>query len=86
MVEFKSSLRWNYRADKSDREMEKMVVKTVAGFLNSYRGGNLIIGLNDQGQVLGLEPDFSTLRTRPNRDGFEQALRNVLITAFGEGP
>lgn len=85
-VEFKSSLRWNYQASKPDREMEKVVIKTVAGFLNSYRGGNLIIGLSDQGQVLGLESDYSTLRTRPNRDGFEQALRNVLVTAFGEGP
>jgi len=85
-VEFKSSLRWNYKANKSDREMEKVVVKTVAGFLNSYRGGNLIIGLSDHGQVLGLQPDYSTLNTRPNRDGFEQAMRNVLVNAFGEGP
>jgi hypothetical protein len=85
-VEFKSSLRWSYKANKSDRELEKVVVKTVAGFLNSYRGGNLIIGLSDQGQVLGLQSDYSTLNTRPNRDGFEQALRNVLANAFGEGP
>lgn len=85
-VEFKSSLRWNYKANKSDREMERVVVKTVAGFLNSYRGGNLIIGLSDQGQVLGLQPDYSTLNTRPNRDGFEQALRNVLVNGLGEGP
>jgi predicted HTH transcriptional regulator len=85
-VEFKSSLRWSYKANKSDRESEKVVVKTVTGFLNSYRGGNLIIGLSDQGQVLGLQPDYSTLNSRPNRDGFEQALRNVLVNAFGEGP
>jgi predicted HTH transcriptional regulator len=64
----------------------KVVVKTVAGFLNSYRGGNLIIGLDDKGQVLGLQSDYSTLTSKPNRDGFEQALRNVLITAFGESP
>jgi hypothetical protein len=85
-VEFKSSLRWNYRANRPDREMEKAVVKTVTGFFNSYQGGNLIIGIDDQGQVLGLEPDYSTLTSRPNRDGFEQALRNVLVNAFGERP
>jgi hypothetical protein len=85
-VEFKSSLRWNYRATKFDHEMERVAVLAVVGFLNSYRGGTLIIGLNDKGEVLGLEPDYSTLRTRPNRDGFEQALRNVLISAFGESP
>jgi hypothetical protein len=60
-VEFKSSLRWSYQANKYDREMERVVVKTVAGFLNSYRGGNLIIGLDDKGEVLGLELDYSTL-------------------------
>jgi hypothetical protein len=85
-VEFKSSLRWSYKANKPDRDLEKVVVKTVAGFLNSYRGGNLIIGLSDQGEVLGLQPDYSTLTARPNRDGFLQALRNVLINSFGEGP
>jgi hypothetical protein len=85
-VEFKSSLRWNYQQNKRDAEMERAVVKTVAGFLNSYGGGNLIIGLGDKGEVLGLQPDYSTLNRRPNRDGFEQALRNVLITAFGEAP
>jgi len=84
-VEFKSSLRWNDRENRPDREMEKVVVKTVAGFLNSYTGGNLIIGLDDKGQVLGLQADYSTLKTRSNRDGFEQALRNVLVNAFGEG-
>jgi hypothetical protein len=86
IIEFKSSLRWNYRANMSDPEMERIIVKTVAGFFNSYQGGNLIIGLDDQGNVLGLQSDYSTLGKRPNRDGFEQALRNVLVNAFGEGP
>jgi len=85
-VEFKSSLRWNYRENKPDPGMERVVVKTVAGFLNSGRGGNLIIGVDDKGNLLGLQADYSTLKTRPNRDGFEQALRNVLVNAFGEGP
>ena len=86
-VEFKSSLRWNYREKKRDPEMERVVVKTTAGFLNSYQGGNLIIGLDDEGNVLGLQPDYSTLGSRPRSSyGFEQALRNVLVGAFGEGP
>jgi len=84
-IEFKSSLRWSYREGKREPEMERLVAKTVAGFLNSYQGGNLIIGLDDNRQVLGLEPDYSTLGARQNRDGFEQALRNVLVRSFGEG-
>ena len=82
-VEFKSSLRWDYRENRQNADLEKVVVKTVAGFLNSETGGNLVIGIDDRGQVLGLEPDYSTLKTRPNRDGFEQMLQQVLIGAFG---
>jgi hypothetical protein len=52
-VEFKSSLRWSYRENRSDPEVERAVIKTVAGLLNSYRGGNLVIGLSDEGDCSG---------------------------------
>jgi len=84
-VELKSSLRWNYETAKADPAMERQVVKAVAGFLNSYQGGTLVIGLNDRNEPLGLEPDYSTLRTRADRDGFEQALEQTLANAFGDG-
>jgi hypothetical protein len=83
-VEFKSSLRWDYNLQKLNPVLEKQVVKAVVGFLNSDTGGNLVIGMDDQKQVLGLEPDYSTLNTRPNRDGFEQKLQQVLFAAIGE--
>ncbi len=83
-VEFKSSLRWDVVEKKSNPELEKAVIKAIAGFLNSENGGTLVIGLDDKKQVFGLEHDYSTLNTRPNRDGFEQALRQILINALGE--
>lgn len=55
-VEFKSSLRWNYKAAKKDKAMEFTVLKTIAAFLNSI-GGHLFVGVDDDGQVLGLEKD-----------------------------
>ena len=55
-VEFKSSLRWNYKAEKKDKAIEFAVLKTIAAFLNS-KGGNLFIGVNDEGNILGLEKD-----------------------------
>ena len=55
-VEFKSSLRWNYKADRKDKAMELAVLKTIAAFLNTA-GGHLFIGVDDEGQVLGLEKD-----------------------------
>jgi predicted HTH transcriptional regulator len=62
--------------------MEGAVIKTVAAFLNTD-GGVLLIGVNDRKQVLGLEADYKTLTTKPNKDGFELALQQVLSKAIG---
>lgn len=55
-IEFKSTLRWNMNANKKDTNITYAVLKTVAAFLNSD-GGTLFVGVNDDGKVLGLEPD-----------------------------
>jgi hypothetical protein len=81
-VEFKSSLRWDREMSKVNKSLEKSVCKTVAAFLNR-RGGTLLIGVADDGEVGGLEADYETLR-RPGRDGFEAHLLQILSTAVGE--
>lgn len=55
-MEFKSTLRQNLFTGKFDKEMEHAVLKTVAAFLNS-EGGVLLVGVDDKGALLGLEPD-----------------------------
>lgn len=67
--ERKSSLRWDYRLGRVNGELERTIMKTIAAFLNT-EGGELLIGVDDQGQVLGLEPDCQTMH-RPDLDGFE---------------
>jgi len=81
-VEFKETARWNVREDKKDARMEAVVAKTVAAFLNS-RGGTLVIGADDAGHPIGLERDFSTLRT-PDADRFELWLRDLLSATLGK--
>jgi len=76
-VEFKGSLRWDFRSQQVNKALEKTIARTVAAFMNA-RGGTLVIGVSDHGELFGLEADFATLTTRPDRDGWEQALRNVL--------
>jgi hypothetical protein len=84
-VEFKSSLRWDYRKQEKSGVMEEAVAKAVVGFLNSERGGTLIIGLDDRKVPLGLDADYATFKSvKPDRDGFEQVLRDVLIRVIGE--
>ena len=55
-VEFKSTLRWNIHAKRNDVKIENQCLKSVAAFLNSD-GGNLLVGIEDDGNVLGLAID-----------------------------
>jgi hypothetical protein len=82
MLEFKSSMRWNIRANLQDKKMEDIILKSIAAFSNGY-GGTLMIGVNDEGVVLGLEADYSTLK-EPNKDSFELHLRNLINSNLGK--
>ena len=81
-LEFKSTLRWNVREGKTDKKMEEIIMKSVAAFSNS-EGGKLLIGVNDDGEILGLDNDYNTLK-EPNKDHFELHLRNLLNNNFGK--
>jgi len=76
-LEFKSTMRYNRKAGRPEKEMEREIARTLCGFLNT-EGGTLIIGVDDDGMALGLDDDFSTLGRRRNRDGFEQAFANIM--------
>lgn len=55
--EFKSTLRWNIKAEKIDHEtITYAVLKTIAAFLNTD-GGTLLIGVADNGSIVGIELD-----------------------------
>lgn len=80
-LEFKTSLRWDVREQRASRVLEQVVVKTIAGFLN-HAGGTLLIGVEDSGNIVGIEPDFQTLK-HANRDGFERALMDAIKNGLG---
>jgi hypothetical protein len=82
-LEFKSSLRWDFKEQMANKKLEEVIVKTVAAFANS-QGGTLLIGVSDGGEVLGLEGDYLSLGGA-NRDKFELHLRNLLAGSFGTG-
>lgn len=83
-VEFKSSARWDMRENKPSKVMEQVIVKTVAAFLSSAPGGTLLIGVDDDGTVVGLAHDYKTLGKRQNRDGYENWLLTLLLDQFGK--
>ena len=79
-VEFKSTARFNVHVGGVDKRLEHTIVKSVCGFLNAD-GGTLLIGVDDEGRVLGLHEDMRTL-SRPGRDSYELHLRQLLDTNF----
>ena len=76
-VEFKSTGRWNLYTGQADRKMEHVISKTVCGFLNA-EGGTLLIGVGDDGGVVGLAEDIKTLGSKGNLDGYELFIRQLL--------
>jgi len=82
LLEFKSTLRWDLQENRVNRSLETVILKTLSGFFNSHIGGTLLIGVADNGELIGLEKDYQTLK-KPNKDGFEQALMTTLSTNLG---
>ena len=80
-VEFKASLRYDYKKGQPNKSLEEVIAKSIASFLNAD-GGILIIGVTDEGHLLGLDNDYVSLG-KQNRDGFEQRLMQIIATRLG---
>ena len=80
-LEMKSTLRFDLRQNIVNKNLEYVIAKTVSAFLNS-EGGTLIIGVDDDGNALGLEKDIETF-SKKDVDGFELHLRNIIKKHLG---
>ena len=80
-LEFKTTMRWDMQTNTINRGLEKMVMKTIAAFLNST-GGQVVIGVDDKKQVTGMHHDYRTL-TKQDRDGFENHFTHVFNSVIG---
>jgi hypothetical protein len=81
-VEFKQTLRWDVRQGAVNKELEGVVMKTIAAFTNA-QGGTLLIGVADEKTITGLDNDYKALNGG-DRDKFELHLKTLVINAFGE--
>ena len=95
-IEFKSSLHHPYGPPSPDlqrlqpqqlqkeaqKRLRKSVTKTIAAFLNT-NGGTLLVGVDDSGGVLGIEPDFGYLsQGKQHADGWMLSLKEAIINAL----
>src|SRR5208282_4720018 len=78
-LEFKSTLRWNLKEDRrDDKAVTHAVLKTIAAFLNTD-GGDLLIGVADDGSIVGLERDQFE-----SDDQFMRHLAQVVRNGLGD--
>jgi predicted HTH transcriptional regulator len=80
-LEFKSSMRFDYKVQKPNKALESVILKTLAGFMNT-RGGSLLIGVADDGTIVGLEADYNTLH-RKDSDGYTQMITSLIAEKMG---
>ena len=81
-VEFKKSARLSLDNDAPEKVINEGVIKTVAAFLNTD-GGTLAIGISDDGDIVGLQPDLEF--KRQNLDGYLNWLSTLMTNNIGAG-
>ncbi|WP_135605536.1 RNA-binding domain-containing protein [Methanococcoides sp. NM1] len=80
-IEFKSSILWDYTQNKVNKDLKYSSLKTIVAFLNT-KGGKLILGVNDNNEIIGIEKDILTLK-RKNIDGYEQRISELIDLHIG---
>lgn len=81
-LEFKSTARYNTHTGAADPRLEHVIVKTIAGFANA-KGGTLVIGVADDGQLLGLDGDLGLMK-KPDVDRYQLWLTDFLEQTIGK--
>lgn len=79
-LEFKSSLRWDLKREDWNKNLEKVILKTISAFLNAL-GGRLLIGVKDDGTLFGIEKDLERFG---DEDKFELHLSNIIESNIGK--
>lgn len=82
-VEFKSTARKNLRTGDVDPAMELGILKSIAAFMNTD-GGTLLVGVADDGSIVGIEEDFPSLGAKRTIDGWELWLTDLLSASLGQ--
>lgn len=80
-LEFKATMKYNRRSKQPDKIMLQEVITTISGFMNSRKGGMLVVGYDeDMDEVNGIEEDYPYVGKRKNFDGW----RSMLTSSFSE--
>lgn len=82
-MEYKSSLRWDFKKSCVNTTLENVIAQTIASFLNSD-GGHILIGVEDGGSIVGIEKDYLTFGHNKGRDDFRLKLDQIISNKLGD--
>ena len=85
-IEYKSTLRTHVDSGEVFKPLETASLKTIAGFLNSPVGGTLLIGVADDGTIVGLDSDYASLAKdgKDDADLFQLHLTQIIQRSMGD--
>jgi ATP-dependent Lon protease len=81
-LEFKSTLLWDIKKKQANKAMQAEVIETIAAFLNTD-GGTLLIGVEDNGDIYGLEKDLKLVKGK-SLDGLGLKLSDLISVNIGD--
>lgn len=82
-LEFKSSLQFNTKDKVKDKSLNFDILKAIAAFANT-EGGTLLIGIEDNKNIYGLEDgDFTTFTSENKKDAYKLLIDNLIRDNFG---
>jgi hypothetical protein len=78
-LEFKSSMLDDKRKNQMNKSLALELVKAIVSFLNT-NGGDVFVGIDPDGKIVGVDDDFQYLGENKNFDGWIQYLSNLIKT------
>ena len=81
VLEFKSSMYWDYNRGMKNNQMKIEVAEELAAFMNS-KGGILLIGVDNRNNILGIQKDLDLMHN--SKDVFELAFTNLVRDYLGK--
>jgi hypothetical protein len=79
-LEFKSTMQVDVETGQKSVKMKQVIAKTLAGFMNNI-GGILLIGVDDDGNPIGLDYDLKNLK---NKDNFVRSFSQIVFDMIGK--
>jgi Trypsin-like peptidase domain/Putative DNA-binding domain len=78
LIEFKNGIAKGEAASNKKVHVNK-VLSSVAAFMNSPEGGNVVIGMEDDGSIVGVQDEYILVDPQSaNWDGYDRYLNSVL--------